>query len=299
MTLTPARRIGIVQVLLSGIAFGFLGIFGKTAYGRGIAPGEFLSLRFLIAGALLTGFFACTRPAKLKLGARAHLLCASLGVFGYAVFSSCYFMALKGLSASLTVLLLYMYPVIVAAGAWVFFGEAIERRKWWALPLVMLGLVLLISGDLEVREPVALLFGFASAFFYSVYILISRRRLREIDPIVAAGLIQLAAGLALGAVHWRDPARLIEVVSGDWPLLLATALVCTVLAMGLFLAGLKKLQSWEVSVLSTAEPITGVGLAMLWLGEALSPGQILGAAGLIGAFLLVAWPTKTRTSRPL
>ena len=44
--------------------------------------------------------------------------CAVLGVLGYAVFSSCFFEALNGLSASLTVLLLYTYPVIVALGAW-------------------------------------------------------------------------------------------------------------------------------------------------------------------------------------
>jgi drug/metabolite transporter (DMT)-like permease len=61
-----------------------------------------------------------------------------------------------------------------------------------------------------------------------------------------------------------------------------------VMAMSLFLAGLQKLKNSEVSLLSTAEPITGVALATVFWGESLAAAQWLGAALVIGGMLLVA-----------
>jgi drug/metabolite transporter (DMT)-like permease len=284
------RKTGIVQILLSGLCFGFLGVLGKAAYANGLAPGELLSLRFAFGGLILLLFLGVTRPAALKLKAREILSCAVLGVFGYAVFSSCFFQALKGLSASLTVLLLYTYPLMVAAGAWLCFGEKIAKSRWLALPLAMTGLVLLIWGDFKVLDPNALLFGFASAFFYSVYILASSRWLKHTDSLAAVTYILLFAGLALSLVHWRDPRRFVTVVTDNWPVLLGVALIGSVFAMTLFLAGLKRLKNWEVSVLSTSEPVTGILLAVALLGESFTLLQSAGAFAVLGAFVLVAYP---------
>jgi len=286
------RKIGIVQILLSGFCFGFLGVFGKMAYSQGLQPGELLSLRFLMGGTLLLAVLLVTRPRKLKIPAKDILLCAGLGLFGYAVFSSCFFQALKGLSASLTVLLLYTYPLQVAAAAWFFFGEKISRDRWIALPLVMLGLVMLIWGDFAVLNQSALWFGFASAFFYSIYILLSSQWLKSIDALVSVTYIQLAAGLGLGILHLRDAGRLQEIFVHNWLLLLAVAVICSAAAMSLFLAGLKRLKNWEASVLSTAEPVTGVLLAILILNESFSWIQAGGALAILGAFILVAIPKR-------
>ncbi len=286
------RRVGIFQVLLSGFCFGFLGVLGKSAYQKGLTPGELLSLRFTIGGVLLALGYAVRNPERLRLTRRQLASCAWLGVLGYAVFSSCFFQALTGLSVSLTVLLLYTYPVMVALGAWMLFGERMAKGRWSALPIAMVGLVLLVWGDMQVSRPVSLMFGIASAVFYSAYILASSRWLKGVDAGAAAVYIQLSAGLALGAVHLRNPERVGEILVVAWPTLLAIALVCSVAAMSLFLAGLQKLKSWEVSILSTAEPVTGIGLAVLLMGERLTAMQGAGAALVLAAFLLVAWPSK-------
>ncbi|MBC7531219.1 MAG: EamA family transporter [Oligoflexus sp.] len=72
-----------------------------------MVPGELLSLRFLLAALMTFAFLALRLPKRIRLSRRELLSCAILGVFGYAVFSFCFFTALTGLSASLTVLLLY------------------------------------------------------------------------------------------------------------------------------------------------------------------------------------------------
>jgi len=292
------RTQGILQILLSGFCFGFLGIFGKTAYQHGLTPAELLSLRFFSAGFMVLAFLAALDPARLKLSRREILWSVVLGALGYAVFSFFYFQALSGLSASLTVLLLYLYPVMVPVGAWLFLGERIPREKWFVLPMAMIGLVMLVAGELYVKNAAAFGFGVASAFFYSIYILCSSRFLAGTDTLASAGVMQISAGAVLGLATWRDPARLASTVATLWPIILGMALVCSIMAMTLFLSGLQKLRNWEVSVLSTAEPITGVAIAFLFLNETLSPQQILGGLLVLGAFVALSLPGRTE-KKPL
>lgn len=292
------RTKGILQILLSGFCFGFLGVFGKSAYQRGLTPGELLSLRFFTAGCMVLGYLALFARHRLTgLHRREVLWSIALGTLGYAVFSGFYFLALTGLSASLTVLLLYLYPVMVPVGAWIFLGERIPRDKWFVLPMAMTGLVLLVAGELYVSNVGAFAFGVASAFFYSIYILCSSRFLGKTDTLASAGIMQFSAGLALALISWRDAGRFAEVVRDLWPMILAMAFVCSVMAMTLFLAGLQKLRNWEVSVLSTAEPVTGIAVAFVVLHESLSVQQLIGGALVLGAFVALALPKRMSFSR--
>jgi drug/metabolite transporter (DMT)-like permease len=282
------RQIGIAQILLSGLCFGFLGLFGKMAYAQGLTPGEFLSFRFLV-GAFFSGVLALVYDRRaLHLSSKNMIVCALLGITGYAVFSSCFFYALEGLSASLTVLLLYTYPLIVSMGAWLLFNEKISRRKIFALPLVTIGLALLIWGDVKVYEPSAIGFGLAAAFFYALYILASSHFLRGVNPLASVTYIQIFSGLVLSGLYLREPSRDLEIVTKAWGVLLGAGLICSTAAMALFLAGLKRLKNWEVSILSTSEPVSSVTLAIFFLSESFSTTQALGAFGILGAFVLVA-----------
>src|SRR5690606_26669694 len=128
-----------------------------------------------------------------------------------------------------------------------------------------------------ISNNISLLFGFGSALFYSGYILVSRGRLKQTHPLGSTFYIMLAAGVALGAIHLHSFSRLQEIVANAWPVLLAISLISTVLAMALFLSGLRKLSGAETSLLSTTEPVTSILLASVFLGETLLPLQIIGA----------------------
>ncbi|RYG59970.1 DMT family transporter, partial [bacterium] len=271
------RARGILEILLSGFFFGFLGVLGKSFYSSGGTPGELLSLRFLFSGTLLWIYWLVRDPRALLIGWRTVGRCTLLGILGYAVFSSCFFQALTGLSASLTVLLLYLYPVIVAVGAWGLFGEKIRRERLPAIPIAFLGLLTLVWGDFEVSRQSALLFGLGSAVFYSIYILASSRWLVGVNPLVSVTYIQTAAGVVLAAMNLRDARHVVSLVGNTWLVLATVAVVSSLFAMSLFLAGLQKLKSWEASILRLAEPLTGVIAAMVLLGDRLTNLQIFGA----------------------
>ncbi len=293
------RALGIVEVLLSGVCFGFLGFFGKKAFAKGISPGEFLAYRYSSAALMMAVLIALkTRSMRtLWLGHRTVIRSLLLGVCGYAVFSSFYFFALERISASMTVILLYLYPLLVALGGRVLFNERIPGRQFWAFPLAFVGLILLVWADAVEGDSLGVALGFCSALFYSAYILLSSKWLKGVDPFISTFWIQLGAGLTLFCVHFGfvHPApfgwglvsgRLLSV----WTDVLLIGFVCSVLAMSLFLSGLLKIKNWEASLLSMAEPIVGVLVGVLILGDVLTPSQWIGICLVLIALAIVSWP---------
>ncbi len=294
------RTLGILEIIASGIAFGFLGLFGKAAYQAGLSPGELLSFRFLFASILLSLFLLIKKPQLLKLSKEFLLKSLCLGIFGYAIFSSCYFQALKGLSASLTVLLLYLYPVMVCVGALFLFKEKMSLAAWIALPITCVGMAFLVWGDMNIQEPIALLYGVGSAIFYSLYILASRKWLIGVPPLTSTLYIQMGTAIALIIFNFKfnfnsfDRGQ--EIILNAWHILLGISVISTIVPMLLFLSGLKKLSSSETSILSTTEPLTAIFVAGLFLGERLSGIQYLGALFVISALILTSIP-KTKVQQ--
>jgi drug/metabolite transporter (DMT)-like permease len=227
------------------------------------------------------------RRRALRLTFRQAAYCAALGLLGYAFFSTLYFEALKGLSASLTVLLLYTYPVIVMIGSWILFKEHVTRGQVIALLMVCFGLVALLSGNVAIVKGSAIALALASAVMYAGYILASGKLVATLNPLTAGLYIMTAAAVALNI---RAPAALWHVDQlsfAAWTAVVALALISTVGPMVLFLMGLEKISGTEASMLSALEPVTATIAAALVLGEALSPLQLLGG-GLVLAALVVS-----------
>lgn len=290
------RTVGIIEVLLSGFCFGFLGLFGKSALEKGLSPAEFLAFRYLTA-ALMTAVLVLIRSRNISalwLGPKTVSVSLLLGILGYAVFSGFYFLALERISASMTVILLYMYPVLVSAGGAIFFRERIPISRLPAVPMAFFGLICLVWVDLQVGQPLGLVFGLLAAVFYSVYILLSSHWMKGIDTMASSFWIQLGAGSVLFVASVSTVDRIAHIVSIAWFDILMIAFVCSVLAMWLFLSGLLKVQNWEASLLSMAEPITGVALGVLVLNERLTPLQWSGAGFVLAALAIVSLPSRTR-----
>jgi drug/metabolite transporter (DMT)-like permease len=216
-------------------------------------------------------------------------------VLGYALFSTLYFEALKGMSASLTVLLLYTNPVIVMIGSWILFKERVKRGQVIALLMVCIGLVALLSGNVTIVKRSAIALALASAIMYAGYILVSGKLVSSLNPLTAGLYIMTAAAVALNI---RAPTALWQVDQlsfAAWTAVIALALISTVGPMVLFLMGLEKISGTEASMLSTVEPVTATIVAALVLGDTLSPLQVLGG-GLVLAALVVSSLSR-RSSR--
>ena len=287
-----SKHVGYIQIILAGMLFGFLGLFGKTAYLSNILPAELLGLRFLTSAILLGLFLILFQRSAFMMSRKSALISMLLGILGYAVFSSCYFLALQGISASLTVLLLYTYPVMVAIGARLVFKEHIGVNGLIAMALTSIGLVGLVWGEWAVSGAIFLFYGFASAFLYTIYILVSRKYLENVSFMGSSFYVQLGAGLALCLLQFRGLDRPLEIMTNNYGLVVGMAVVCSLFPLTLFLAGLQKVNSTEASILSTTEPIFGVLVASIFLGERMGLIQILGGILVLTGMVLIALKPK-------
>ena len=194
--------------------------------------------------------------------------------------------------AGLATVLANIQVVLVPLVAWALLAERPGRTVLLALPISLLG-VLLISGVLEHgafgRDPQrGTLFGIGAGIAYVGFLLLLRRGgadLRRIagplfDATAVAAVLCVAAGLVIG------DARLVPTWPGaGW--LIVLGLTSQVLGWLLIGASLPRLPAALTSVLLTVQPLGSVALAALIFSESPSGLQLVGV-GLILAALLAA-----------
>lgn len=95
-----------------------------------------------------------------------------------------------------------------------------------------------------------------------------------------AGAVFLTAAAVSGSFHRLDAAA--------WGVVAGIAVVPTLVAATLFLAGLARVGPSRTAILSTLEPASTALLAALILGESLTPARLAGGAAVLAAALLVA-----------
>lgn len=286
------HSLGIIQIVLSGLMFSFIGLVGKIAFERGILSMELLGYRFVFSVAILFLYMMIFNRSLLKTSFKNILLFAALGIGGYSMMAISFFFALESISASLCVLLLYTYPIIVALIGHFFLSEKISKQKAIYFVLALIGLVMLVSGEIEVRQMQGLIFGLLSAIFYSLYIVLSKVYIKETPAFTAIFYVQLASAILAVSLSFTSFERYFAVIEHSYGLILFFALVSTLGAMVLFMAGLKKIKSWEASILSLAEPLFGVLLSVFFLGDQLSVLKVSGGLLVLVSLAFISLPQK-------
>ena len=223
----------------------------------------------------------------------------ALGGGIYAAQAGGYFAALERVDPSLLALLLYTFPAIVAVAAIALGRERADRRRMAALGLVSGGLVLVLaSSGAASGDPLGAALGLATAVVYSVYILAGEGIARRVPPLVLSALVCTAAAVSLTAgsalLGELRPGRL--TLSG-WAWIACIAVVCTVVALSLFFAGLRRVGPTTASILSTVEPVVTVALAFVAFGDVLGVAQLLGGFVVLAGVLVLQAPTRTASQR--
>jgi drug/metabolite transporter (DMT)-like permease len=287
------QRQGVFLIALSAFGFGTLAIFARLANAHGADLYGALMLRFWIAGLLLLAF-AWRRKLPWPNTRRIAQL-AAMGGVGYVSMSYCYFAALNFIPASLVVLLLYTYPLIVCMLAALFLHEKLTPAKLLVLLLCAMGTALIIGnqnlhGASMPLQGVALAIG--AAVIYASYITAGAKLTLDIDPVITATIVCLAsAGVfsLIAVIRWQLglPPHFPSDWLG-WGGIAGVALLATVVAVIAFFAGLKRVGAAQASMLSTLEPVVTVALASWFLSESLTPWQWLGGALTLAAVIWLA-----------
>ena len=284
------RLTGILLILISAMAFGAMTALAPLAYGAGTSPSTLLFLRFTLSGLVLAAYMVL-RKIRFPKG-RVLLALVLMGGVWYFCQSLAYFTALTMASASLVALLLYLYPVVVALMAAAVYREPLTRPRVVALGLALAGTALTI-GPGGGGETLGIVLALGAALIYAGYIVVGGKVMEQAEAIPATAVIMLAAALSFGSLGIVQGMQFPQ-STGGWQAIVAIA-ACSIIALGGFFAGLKRIGPANAAILSTVEPLVAVGLAALLLNERLAPLQFVGGLCILIAVVFLTRDDFVRT----
>jgi drug/metabolite transporter (DMT)-like permease len=285
-----SRRAGFALVLLSASGFASLAIFGKQAYEAGFDVPEVLAVRFGLAAPMLFAIAMATgRTRTLRLSRPMLVRVLAMGAVGYAVQSTLFFAALSRIPASLTGLLLYLYPTLVTIGAVALGRHRATRLTIAGLSLSLAGTPLIVGRPAGHIDGLGVVLALCAAVWFSAYILVGEWLLADVDPLVisvyvctgAAASFAIVGGLVLGRLDFAG------IKAQGWPPLIGMAVVGTAIAIFTFFAGMARIGSTWASISASWEPVCTVVLGVLVLHDRLGAGTVVGGAAVVlGAIVL-------------
>ncbi|WP_373355553.1 DMT family transporter [Pseudoroseicyclus sp. CXY001] len=176
------------------------------------------------------------------------------------------------------------YPLIVAALSGPVLGEAVGWRRWAAIGVGFVGVLVILQPGFGVFSPAAIL-PLASALMFALYSLLNRyvaRRDSTATSFFWTGVCGAVLTTAVGAWFWEPMSR------PDWGWM---ALLCVSGAGGHWLL----IRTYEVAEASTVQPfayfqlVFGSAIGLLVFGEVLELHVAIGAAIVVsaGVFTLI------------
>ena len=177
-------------------------------------------------------------------------------------------------------------PVMVVVLAPLLLKERLSPPKVVGLAVVIAGVVLVnaqgvLGASMSLR---GLACALMTAVAYAAMVLLNKQA-HKLESL-AHSAVQLAAAFAVALVFVIATQGALPAPSAsDWPFVLLLGLVNTGLGCSLYFPAINVLPAHMVAVCDYIEPVLGIVLAALVLGEALTPLQIAGAALVLGGAL--------------
>lgn len=181
------------------------------------------------------------------------------------------------------------YPLLVAALSGPILGEQVGWRRWSAIGVGFVGVLIILQPGSGVFSPYALM-PFAAALMFAVYSLLTRYVARGDAAAVSflyTGVVGAVAISLVGIWFWEPMSR------GDWAWM---AVLCVSAAAGHW----SLIKAYEAAEASAVQPfaylqlvlVSIIGLAVF--GETLRLNVVIGCALVVAAGLFTLWRARVR-----
>lgn len=267
-----------------------------------IAPLPFAGLRYALAALLLLPI--ALRPSNLRLlatcGRRRWLLLIAFGLLQYGVTQACQFLALTLLPATTLSLMLAFTPALVALLGVVLLGERIGWREAAGVAVFLAGAGLYFASKaLPAGAALGLIVGGIGVLANADQTLLGRKVNRDTGlPPSLVTSVSMAAGAAALLTTGVAVQGWPRISPEGWLIVGWLAAANTALAFWLWNKAQGVLSALESSLINNTMLIQIAILAVLFLGERLTPPQIAGLvlAGLGVLFVQLARMGATRAT---
>lgn len=282
---------GVVYILISGVAFGLLPWFARVAFDHGAEPLGLLTVRFSLAMVCLIGFHALIRKNVKWPSKSLFLKLVLLGAIGYAPQSAFFFFSVERIDISLATIVFYTYPILVVALSWIFLRQPPTRAIVISLAIAVTGAAL-TAGQIRAGSWTGVVLMLFASIWYAGYIVVVSRIAKDTDAFMSLTVIMIGAALAHSVLWLFHGANFPSDITG-WSAAVAAAIVSTILSLGLLIAGVQRVGPSQASVLSTIEPVVSITVGVVALNETLTFVRVIGAILVVIGVAMMAHLSRT------
>ncbi len=270
---------GLLEIHVAVLLFGFAGLFGKFLT---VSPAVIVCGRTLFASIAL----AIALPL-LKESIRIQ---SSRDLFGFllmgailAVHWVTFFHSIQISTVAVGLLTFSTFPIFVTFIEPLFSRERVRRFDIVISVVVFIGLVLVIPEfDLSNNITLGALWGTASGLTFAVLSILNRAYVARY-PALTIALYQDAVACLLLLPFALRPALAVDAT--EWVKIILLGVLFTALAHTLFIRGMIHVKAQLASVIASLEPVYGIVLALVILGEIPSARELAGGVVIIGAIV--------------
>jgi drug/metabolite transporter (DMT)-like permease len=255
-----------------------------------------LAARFLVAGVLMFGIAAISR-VRWTLSRRDILLFALLGIANQAIYLGVGYVALRDISAGLSVLIFSANPIVTAVFAALVLGERMTWSKAVGLVLGIAGVAFIVQSRLSIGSDHlrGILLTVVSLLSFVGGTILFKRYAPKDGLWIGNGVQSLAAGIAL--LPFSLSTESIGDIVPTWRLLACFAFLVLLVSVFAYLLWFKILAMSGATAASSYYfllPPLGMLFGWLLLGEHVALSDLLGIIPVVLGIYLVTRPAPAR-----
>ena len=182
------------------------------------------------------------------------------------------------------------YPLLIAALSGPILGEQVGWRRWTAIGVGFIGILIILRPGFGVFSPLAIIPA-VSALMFALYGLLTRYAARKDSAATSffwTGTVGAVFMTLIGIWFWEP------MVPIDWAMM---SLLCVTGATGHYLL----IKCYDVAEASAVQPFAylqlpfAASLGIMVFGEAIRPNVVFGASLIVGAGLFTLWRQRQKS----
>lgn len=278
-------KLGLLFALGATVLFSFKHVIAKSAYRWDVDPLTLLTMRLYFAAPLLLLTLAIREPKRLRTTRGRDLAqIVVLGILGVTVAMGASFASLYYIPASLSNVLTFTYPALTVLVMLALYRQIPSRAVVLSLLVTFTGMLFIVPPgrlDLSSNFGLGAALALLSALTFAIYNALADRLLRRVSPLQLSALGTTAAMLTL--IFYNGPKWHSEPAVVAHGALLGV--VCGYLPFLAYSYALQYAGAARTVVVNTLGPPMTLCWAMLFLGERMTPPQLLGMACIVTGVL--------------
>ncbi|MEI8593639.1 DMT family transporter [Photobacterium sp. Hal280] len=279
---------GVILALLAAFFNGMVGILSVNLFQSGLSPEAVAFYKCVVALLIIVVLLAVTGQTAtllsyIKTKWKALSVCSFFGFFMLYFFETASY---ETLNVAVVVFLLFGVSTLVT-----FFANALfEKRnlvaqEWMSVLFAVLGLYLIFleNESIASSDNTGFVFAVLAGVGYGLFLVLNKKL------NIGGGLVPVCGLLLFGVVYLFVPFSMsgfVGVESDVWLTLLLLALLPTIGGFWCTTKSLTILKSQTVQLVELSEPIFALMLGFIFLGQLVSPMQMLGGGCILGAILI-------------